>query len=90
VRQDVPFVADRCHQLRVSRTAETTTFTPETRHNASNCLMNRQSGSGECSASTLIGRPMLAHRVPEGLHVVVSPLRCVTFTTFACSQTQGR
>ncbi len=38
MRQDVPVDAYRCHQLRVSRTAETTSFAPETRHNASNCL----------------------------------------------------
>ena len=37
-RQDVPFDADCCHQLRVSRIAETTSFTPETRQNASRCL----------------------------------------------------
>src|SRR5450756_2401911 len=41
-RQNVPFDADRCHQLGVSRTAETTSFTPEMRHNASNCRMHRQ------------------------------------------------
>jgi hypothetical protein len=31
----VPFDAGRCHQLRVSRIAETTSLTRETRHSAS-------------------------------------------------------
>jgi hypothetical protein len=42
----VPFDADRCHQMSVSRMAETTSFTPGTRHNASNCRIHRQAVDG--------------------------------------------
>jgi hypothetical protein len=45
-RQDVPFDADRCHQMSVSRMAETISLTPETRHNASNCRMHRHAVDG--------------------------------------------